>query len=738
MAQLSLFLFGALRIHSGDAPVSGFRTQKERALLIYLAVEAQRLHQREALAELLWPERPEGMARATLRQAITGLRRALGETPGSPHFLCVSRETLQIDAQKDLWLDTAAFNAHLRAVQQHTHPAAPGKPGGEMCPACTQHLQAAVELYHGDFLDDFCLDDCPEFEEWATVNREIYFRLQLGALQALVNFYQGQGDYPQALQYAHRQAAMDALREDAQCQLMRLLACCGQRAAALEQYHACRRMLAKELGVKPDVETTRLYEHIRDGWLAGTEPGHLGIIQPLPAFAESHCPSRAHLPHNLPAPLTSFVAREAKLAHIVRLLSSQDCRWLTLTGPGGAGKTRLALQAALALLNGSAPLARPFTDGIWYIPLSDLEPTEDAWIAALAQTQNISLEKAAQPKAALLAALRQRRLLLILDNAEDAVGVCDLLLEILRAAPGVACMVTSLWRLNYQAEFVIEVDGLPYPPAEIASTAEGAALQAQFPAVQLFIERAARLQVESVLGWQEMAHIAQICQLVEGLPLGIEMAAASTSSHTCAQVAEQIRRDLNSLTLPFRDAPSRQRSLGVIFERSWNFLTPAEQATYRQLAVFRGGFTEQAAGAVIGDPHILSHLRRLRDKSLLQMDAGGRYDLHTVLKAFVDVKLAEDRQQQAAVHERHSRYYLQFLRQRAARLKGEAAKIALNELRPELKNLRAAWEWSVNAAERAGSVNEIETSLEALAQCYDLVGLYPEGESIFGSAARRL
>ncbi|MGD8967736.1 MAG: BTAD domain-containing putative transcriptional regulator, partial [Anaerolineae bacterium] len=328
MARLSVLLLGPLQIILDGEPVTGFVSDKVRALLAYLAVETRQPHRREKLAGLLWPDWPESSARASLRRALANLRQVIGDHQATPPFLHVSRQTLQFNRASDAWVDVPALTdlVQARGLSQGT----------------IRQLEQAVELYRGDFLEGFSVADSPAFEEWLLLNRERLRRLVLDALHRLGECHEQYGEYERGLQHAWQQVELDPWREKAHRQLMRLLALSGQRGAALTQYETCRSILAEELGVEPGEETTRLYEQIRYGTLTrGAE-------------AQSERPAVAAAPVTLPPFLTSaplhpsppalFVARERELAQLDRLLDlalAGQGRVVFVTGEAGSGKTAL-------------------------------------------------------------------------------------------------------------------------------------------------------------------------------------------------------------------------------------------------------------------------------------------------------------------------------------------------------------------------------------------------------------
>lgn len=312
-----------VRIHASDpGRIAGttFESDKARALLAYLAIESRQPLSRETLAGLLWPEQPESRARHSLRQALYNLRRALKDQKVQPGVLSSTRDTIQFNRDSDCWLDVEAFD---RLVGARTS----GEP--------TSHLLSeAVELYRGSLLEGFSLDDSVPFEEWLLVRREQYRRQVLDALHQLTTAHMERAEYDEALRYAWRLVDADPWREEAQRQVMWLLALTGQRAAALAQFETCRQMLREEFGVEPGAETVALYTIIRDGKI---EPAPPARHASPPAFLAPE-DKRAE-----PQPAL-LVAREAELDALERFLNMAQAgegRVALVTGGPGSGKTML-------------------------------------------------------------------------------------------------------------------------------------------------------------------------------------------------------------------------------------------------------------------------------------------------------------------------------------------------------------------------------------------------------------
>ena len=375
MVHLELSFLGPFQVRLDGKLVTGFEADKVRALLAYLAVESSRPHRREGLAAMFWPGWPDASARTSLRNALSNLRKAIGDESAEPPFLLISRETIQFNPASSYSLDTLQFEQLTK--DPHATP---------------DQLQAALDLYRGGFLEGFTLKDCPAFDDWSLAVREQMQTHASTLLSRLGELYEKNKAYEKAIACARRRLALEPWQEDAHRQLMKLLAISGQRSAALAQFEACKRACRTELGVEPSAETVRLYESIRD-----SQPA-----QPAPTQAR---------PHNLPAQLTSFIGREKEIAEIKRLFT--HTRLLTLSGVGGTGKTRLALEAVSGMVS-------EFEHGVWLVELARITdpalivPTV-ATIFGLREAKDISLEELLQNF------LRSKRMLLILDNCEHLI-----------------------------------------------------------------------------------------------------------------------------------------------------------------------------------------------------------------------------------------------------------------------------------------------------------------------------
>lgn len=683
---LTISTLGPLQICLGQRDITErFRTDKERALLLYLAIERGRAHRRESLAELLWPDRPSGVGRTNLRQALLGVRKALADQDASTPCLLVQADTLEFNPDRVISLDATSLLEHTSAVKTHTHDSS------TLCATCGVHLQRARELYRGEFLEDYFLGESLEYQEWMMLQRERYLREFLYILENLSRQAQQNKQYPQAMQYARELVQKTPLDEGAYRLLMQLLAEDGKRAAAVELYQDCRTKLAQELGVEPSQETRELCEKIRTGELH--RPRQTGSLQRQ---------------NNLPLQLTNFVGRESSLAWFDACMQKQECRLITIVGMAGAGKTRLALEV------GTRHMTK-FRDGVWFVPVEGMRST-DQLVYMIGRTISLHFDEQSPQRGQLISYLNSLKTLIILDGFEHLIDSTELLIEILQYAPDVKFLVTTQVRLDYLSACVHEIRGLHYPRR---LDDEGAV---DLPAVQLFLARAQRIRPELQLDSRAIHCVMEICRLIEGLPLAIELAAAGLRTRSCREIALEIRTNLDSLSTRQRDLPARHQSIRAALDQAWLFLEPEERAHCARLGIFPGHFSIAAAQQVAGCS--VEQLSSLAGKSLIQQDARMRFWLQPLVRSYVMEKLCQNPDEFASTKLAHCRYYLEFVQQKESGWEnGRELCSLVEEVETEIENIRQAWDYALQV--RAWVL--VLKSLESLRQFFEVSGNLPEG-----------
>lgn len=679
--QLRIELLGGCTVRHNNQIITDFKSRKAEALLAYLAYQ-QRPFSRIELAQIFWSESDPQQAAANLRKTLSELRHHVGD------FLVINRDDVSINSMANYWLDTAEFTRLINQGQQTT--------------TVTEQqaaLETAIALYHGDFLAGFYLRDSLAFDEWASLERERLLLAATEVLRELVSHALHHGHYTTGIRHAAHWLALDPLHEAAHRQMMRLQARQGQRNAALAQYEQCREILAAEMGVHPTAKTQRTAARIR---IAGER-----------VFAgQRHNESpMAHASH-----LTRFIGREEELARLNQQLDTAGKRLITITGMGGVGKTRLVLQ--LAAIQHSE-----FLDGVWFVPLAGVTPSH--FVVTINTYLGIPVDSHFTPYQQMCNYLHTKELLLILDNCEHLLEMGSIIQNVLQTASNIKIVITSRTLFNLNEEWVLKLSGLPFPGA-----ASSQPLTA-YAAVQLFQERAFQVRPTFAITPVNEAEIRHICQLVAGLPLGLELAAAAIRAFTPAQIAAQIQQSMDFLDTGARGLPPRHRRMRAVFDYAWQHLTGLEQTAMVHLSIFRGSFS--AAGAAVVAQTDQSTLVSLTQKSLLSIAENGRFHMHELIRQYAYTQLKEDTPQMA-MQEAHAGYYATFLTDQLSLLRGERQREVIENIQQDFENIQAAWDWGIMQQQ----VTLIDQMLRPLYWFYSINGRYHDGLSQCQQAAAML
>lgn len=692
----SISLFGGLQVEQAGRRITHFRTYKTGALLAYLAFYPNRPHAREVLAEMFWPESDAG--RLSLRVAVGSLRRQLepaGTDPGS--VLAAERACLSLNSAA-VRIDVSEFEAALRFADTAILPQ-----------DRIERLMRAVELYRGPLLPGY-------YEDWILPERERLGEAYLGALHQLCTLLEAGEDLNAALAYGHRAVIAASFQEEAHLTLMRLYRRAGRPAEALRHYTQLEQALTVEWSSDGGLSAARRLaaeirrELEREDFAESGRDGSPTMLLPETTNAG-----------RLPRSLTRLFGREAEIASLQKLCSpapdaqssasdAPSTRLITITGPGGMGKTRVATEVAHACA--ADPQAR-----VWFVPLADIvDPSllPDAVAAAI----GVRRAALADPMEQICQALAGRPALLILDNMEhllaenlDDAGTCTegraIVQRLLAALPGLILLITSRQSLEIEGEAVFPLASLPTPDAErtsmpfakedllfSAAHRDAPEALAQVPSVRMFVDRARSVRPDFQLTARNAEAIAALCTRLEGVPLFIELAAAWAQTYTPAQMLSDLDPD-RLLTSRRKDRPARHRSGYAVVDWSFQLLPSSLGRFFVRLSVFAGGWTLDAAAEICEEPEVMSALGELHARSMIMAEERGgtmRYRLPEALRQYAASRLQADEKNRLMA--RHAAYFLEFAERAEQGLIGVEQKTQLERLVLEQDNLRAALAWS--------------------------------------------
>jgi predicted ATPase/DNA-binding SARP family transcriptional activator len=655
---LRVQLLGDFSLACGQQPVTSLDSPRLQSLLAYLLLHRNSPQSRRYLAFLYWPDSSESQARNNLRQALYLLRHAL---PDADRFLYADTQTLQWVLESPFSLDVADFEQAVRQADS------------------VESLQDAVNLYHGDLLPG-CYDD------WILPQRERLQQEFCAAVERLLRLLENRGDCRSAIRYAERLLRADPLREETYRHLIRLYALSGDRTGAMRVYQTCVRVLKRELDVEPSPETLTAYAESQKRQASPASPP----VWPQPRT------------DNLPNYLTSFIGRRQELDDLKGVLSFQGVsesapRLLTLTGPGGCGKTRLAIQVG-------STLAGAFADGVWIVDVATLnDPSLIPHVVA--SVLSIQEQPGRDLSDTIIHHLRSKQLLLILDSCECWVAACAGIAEsLLRACPHLRILATSREKLSIAGEQVWPISPLSLPDFSSPSLVSAS----QSDAIQLFVERARSVLPTFALNTDNAAPIVQICQRLEGLPLAIELATARVALLTPAHIAARLDDIFQLLARSSPSTPLRHQTLRAALDWSYQSLSNKESLLLRQLSVFAGSFTLEAVEVVcdgqgepgqLSPPEILDLLSRLIDKSLVAVSDWRqgdhlRYRLLQPTWQYAHEKLMESEDGER-LRLRHLEFFVDLAEQAEHHFTQAEQVMWFNRLAAELDNLMAALDWSL-------------------------------------------
>lgn len=727
-------MLGRLCLEQGTRETNRFRTQKTASLLAYLAFYKQRSHPRDVLTELFWPESSVDAARSSLSVALNALRNQL-EAPGIPHGAILAADRSHVR------LNPATFATDVEEYETLLHESK-----REVDPEKRVALQVnAVDLYLGDLLPGF-------YDDWILTERDRMRDTFMASLHLIIRGYFERRDYDRAIDYSHRLINTDPFQEEACFNMMRLYLAIGRPEAALHQYETLEELLRREMQVEPSKPIRELAARIRH------DAPHLSLSIEAPKADPDNRSSQVDRLSSpgvkrksavIPFQFTRFFGRDSELPLISQLLEV-DTRLITLTGPGGTGKTRLAIEVA-------GSVKRRFQSGIWFVPLSELSDP-----LGLGEVVRDALDLPGQPGSAALDQVvdhlnsLNNPCLLILDNFEQiAAGGALIVWTLLNRVRMLQCLVTSRQRLFLPGEHDIPVAPLPIPSGASRSSAQsrGPADLLCYPSVALFVDRAQSARAEFQITNHNSEAIASICDKLEGIPLAIELAASRARSMTPSQMLDRLSQSFQMLASRHTGKIARHDSLWAALDWSYQLLSPALQRTLACLSVFRGGCSLQAAEAVCTlqgsqfaaslSASTLDDLAQLRSHSLLIAEESSnelRFRMLETIREFALEKLRSTGDE-TTVMAAHLNWCLSLAVEAEPNLTGAEQKTWLEKLDTEYFNLQAAICFAVdvtpNSSDSAVENSTYDTGLQLcgkLCRFWEMRGHITEGRKLLRRA----
>ena len=707
---MKIRLFGPMQAEYQEEELL-FRSDKIRGLFAYLIFHYQQPIRRDKIVDLLWGDLPEKQAKANLRSSLTRLRKSLA--PAQDHLekelLIADRQhvTLTLSPQ-DFWTDTQEYQTLLDTCRNY--------PQGEWWrrSLCIELLQKANELYKKPFLNDLTFTDAPSFNLWRGTLSERYRQQIITALEALSSHYLALDLHEEARRYAERLLIHESWNEEAHRLLIRSYILTGEKRSALQQYKICQECVKNELGAEPEQATHSLARQIQ-------------------RMGKDHKPEEFE--GSIPRDTTPFIGRKKELEELLPRLFDPAYPLLSILGPGGTGKSRLAREAARRLHH-------HFADGVWFIPITKIETfakenSEDSDIhlehlcSHIARVLGFRFFGSNALEEQLIAFLHEKEMLLILDNFDHLQERAEVLSIFVQRLPLLKIIATSRKRLYLQSESIFKLDGLHIPTSSVPSTFSSD-LWLNYSGLQLFQERAKRLAPNFQIDENNFQALIDICTELGGNPLAIELASSWIHDYSLSQILENIRKNIDFLKTPLKDIDVRHQSIRVVLKESWESLSTEKQCILSKLSVFKGTFSEEIAEQVIQCSP--AQLKELSDNYLLKENEQKSYQQHDLFQTFAFEQLQKQPELYQQTREQHSEYYLKQLEQWATQYESRSAELAFQESQREFNNILLAWRWLLESK----SLSALIKSTWWMKGTFENAALYREGYHAFSAAMELL
>ena len=692
-SNYSINVLGGLTITDSSGNLLEFSSRKAEAILIYVIFSEKASCEREELATLFWENMPETNALTNLRVTLANIKKKSNE------LLNISRRRVSLNPEIKLSVDALNLIEIIRKFLSSD------RLKENISVEHAREIAEILPLYRGDFLQGFYVPNVIAFEDWAAYKRESLRIAVIDASQLVIDAFYKNGLYADGISAANHLLFIDPFNDAAFNWLIKLYAADGQRDSSLKTFDKYIHLLKDELGIEPAREVLELVEQIKNGKFSPESSETREQSEPI-----------LPIPNNIPLQVTEFYGRQNELQQLRGHLRNPQLRLVTMIGQGGAGKTRLAVEAAKQNL-------KNFPDGIWFVPLEGVV-SPDLVLPEIYKILKISFPEKNQALNQLVKFLNGHSILIVLDNFEHLLEASTIISEVINRTENSKFIVTSREMTGLPEEVNMNIEGLSLIPKMKERKPNGNQKYESIehsPAGAFFIERARRIKPSFSPGTEDTAVIEQICELVAGLPLGIELAAHGICNHKLVELRDHISDDISFLRTDQPDLPERQRSLTSVFNTFWEQLSEEEQLLISRLSVFHGIVTKDAAKKIAGVS--VFFLGSLVSRGFLQRVMPKGFRSHSMHRRFVYEKLKQNEREFITTHEKHRDYYFSFLKKLERKIRDNPQKEILDEIEFEQNNIRAALNFTIQQKNKQMALE----FCELLMPYWKIRGYYQEG-----------